>query len=57
MPESIKLQLKPQELDYLMQVLQQRPWGEVNALIQNLVQQANNQPKEDQYGTDGRTPG
>lgn len=41
MPESINLSLKPQELDYLMQVLQQRPWGEVNALIQNIVAQAN----------------
>lgn len=41
MPESINLRLKPQELDYIMQVLQQRPWVEVNGLIQNLVQQAN----------------
>lgn len=48
MPESINLSLKPQELDYIMQVLQQRPWGEVNALIQNIVAQAN--AKESQNG-------
>ena len=42
----IHLQLSPQELDYLIQVLQQQPWGVVNPLIQNLFLQANNQPKE-----------
>lgn len=43
----IKLVLTPQELDYVIQVLQTQPWGTVNALIQNLFAQANNQPKKE----------
>lgn len=40
-PASVTLKLQSNELDYVFSVLQQRPWGEVNALIQKLLEQAN----------------
>jgi len=41
----ITLSLDPKELDYIVQVLTQRPWGEVNQLVQKIAQQVN-QPKD-----------
>lgn len=47
----MKLELTDNELDYIIKVLGQRPWVEVNALILKLENQANHQeiqppPKE-----------
>jgi hypothetical protein len=39
----VTLDLTQQEFEYLMNVLGQRPFLEVQGLIQKLVQQANNQ--------------
>lgn len=39
----VNLKLDPKEFEYLMNVLIQRPFVEVNALVQKLVQQANQQ--------------
>ena len=40
-PDFAILRLNTKELDYVLGVLQQRPWGEVNGLIQKLISQAN----------------
>ena len=38
---NVTLNLEPKEFEYLMNVLVQRPFIEVQALVQKLVQQAN----------------
>lgn len=43
MPDSINLKLEPKVLDYILQVVQQRPWVEANPVIQELLKQANSQ--------------
>lgn len=52
----MKLELETKEVDFLMNVLAQRPWGEVNDLIGKLVKQANDrllqqgtQPQSDMF--------
>jgi hypothetical protein len=37
----VNLKLDPKEFEYLINVLAQRPFAEVNALLQKMVQQAN----------------
>jgi hypothetical protein len=37
----INLKLDPKEFEYLINVLAQRPFAEVNGLLQKMVQQAN----------------
>jgi len=44
MPESIKLSLKPEQLDYIANVLAQRPYVEVHGLIEEIRKQISNQP-------------
>lgn len=39
----MKLTFTPQELDYVVQVLAQRPWAEVHLLIENIQQQVKEQ--------------
>lgn len=41
MNPTIDLSLDPKEFEYLINVLAQRPFAEVNGLLQKLVQQAN----------------
>ena len=41
----VKLTLEQKEFEYLMNVLVQRPFIEVQALVQKLVQQANTKPQ------------
>jgi hypothetical protein len=36
----VNLKLDPKEFEYIINVLAQRPFAEVNALLQKLVQQA-----------------
>lgn len=57
MPNYIQLKLEDKTLDYIVQVLQSRPWGEVNPVLQDILKQANNQPKEAQNGPDASTAG
>jgi hypothetical protein len=38
---SIALHLNPKEFEYIINVLAQRPFAEVNGLLQKMVQQAN----------------
>lgn len=40
----ITLQFEPQDLDYVLKVLAQRPWAEVNPLVVKLQQQLQQQP-------------
>lgn len=40
----ITLTLSPQELDQVCNALAQRPWVEVNNLLQKIVEQANTPP-------------
>lgn len=35
----IKLELHPQELDFLLQLVYQRPYGEVHKLVEKIKQQ------------------
>lgn len=45
--KEIALQAKPEEWNYVLQVLQQRPYGEVAAILNKLAQQVQAQtPKE-----------
>lgn len=39
----ITLKLTDKEMDYIAQVLAQRPWGEVDALMENIKQQVTQQ--------------
>jgi hypothetical protein len=55
MPESINLKVSPQMMDYIFQVLQQRPWAEANPVIQELLKQAKNQGEVN--GSDASTAG
>jgi len=44
-----------QEADYVFKVLQQRPFGEVNGLIQKLLDQANAPKQSDMFPVDTTT--
>jgi hypothetical protein len=44
MNQELKLSLEVAELDVVMNALARQPWGDVNAVIQKLLGQANNQP-------------
>jgi len=51
----ITLQFEPQEMDYVFKVLTQRPWGEVNVLLnkmQQQIQQQQNPPPVQGNGKD-----
>ena len=39
----VALKLDPKEFEYIINILAQRPFGEVNNLLQKMVQQANQQ--------------
>jgi hypothetical protein len=41
--ETVTVTLNVKEFEYVINALAQRPFAEVNALLQNLVQQANQQ--------------
>lgn len=41
--EKFTIELSNQELEYVLQCLAQRPFAEVNLLLQNIVAQANAQ--------------
>lgn len=41
--DKLVIHLSAQELDYVLQCLAQRPFAEVNLLLQNIVAQANEQ--------------
>ena len=43
MEESLTLKLKPNELDYLYNVLARQPWGEVNPLMMSIQAQVKEQ--------------
>lgn len=43
--QEINWTLEPREADIVMNALMARPWGEVNGLIQKLMQQAQRQPE------------
>lgn len=51
----INLQLQPNELDYIAQLLARQPWNEVNALLVNLKQQVEAQNART-TSPDGPTP-
>ena len=44
----ISLEFTPQELDYIANVLAERPWKEANGLLTNIQQQVQQQQKEQQ---------
>jgi len=48
MPPEIVLQLTPQEVDQVCNALAQRPWVEVNNLLQKIVTQGNAQRQQSQ---------
>lgn len=41
--DNLVIRFTPQEFEYVLQALAQRPFAEVNGLLQNLVQQAKSQ--------------
>jgi hypothetical protein len=48
----ITIHFEAQELDYVLKVLAQRPWGEVNALFTKLQQQIQPPPPPTGNGLD-----
>jgi hypothetical protein len=40
----MKIEFEPAELDYVLKVLTQRPWAEVNQLLGKIQQQLNPSP-------------
>jgi len=53
----MKIELNDKELDYIVKLLMQRPWGEVNALIMNINQQVGEQNVSQRYNDPQRHTG